>query len=358
LREIMVMGEIPGGRPTHVLIRGQYDQPGQQVSAGTPKSILPFPEHLPPNRLGLARWLIDPEHPLTARVVVNRFWQMCFGQGLVVTPEDFGSQGAQPSHPELLDWLAAWFIEQGWDVKRLIKLIVTSEAYRRDSSPTAEALEMDPHNTWLARGPRLRLMAEMIRDQALSAAGILSPKLGGPSVKPYQPAGVWKEVSGSTYQADKAEGRHRRSLYTYWKRTAPPPAMLTFDATTREDCVARRSATNTPLQALVLLNDPQFVEAARMLAQRMLVSHPGDPKAQIDFGMQCVLSRHPHPEEFVWLERIYQKRLHSSGATEPGQGVEAAGTLAWKDGLELDVLRALTAVSLAILNFDEAIVRR
>ena len=358
LREIMVMGEIPGGRPTHILIRGQYDQPGQQVSAGTPKSILPFPEHLPPNRLGLARWLIDPEHPLTARVVVNRFWQMCFGQGLVVTPEDFGSQGAQPSHPELLDWLAAWFIEQGWDVKRLMKLIVTSEAYRRDSSPTAEALEMDPHNTWLARGPRLRLMAEMIRDQALSAAGILSPKLGGPSVKPYQPAGVWKEVSGSTYQADKAEGRHRRSLYTYWKRTAPPPAMLTFDATTREDCVARRSATNTPLQALVLLNDPQFVEAARMLAQRMLESHPGDSKAQIDFGMQCVLSRHPHPEEFVWLERIYQKRLHSSGATEPGQGVEAAGTLAWKDGLELDVLRALTAVSLAILNFDEAIVRR
>ena len=274
----------------------------------------------------------------------------------MVTSEDFGSQGAQPSHPELLDWLAASFMDTGWDVKRLLKLMVTSQAYRRDSAPTTEMTDRDPKNLWLARGPRLRLMAEMLRDQALSAAGILSTKLGGPSVKPYQPAGVWKEVSGATYQADKGEGLHRRSLYTYWKRTAPPPAMLTFDATTREDCVARRSTTNTPLQALVLLNDPQFVEAARMLAQRMLVAFPEDLGAQLTFGVQCVLGRPPHPEEVQWLERIYQERLDSE--QDPDESLESVGTLAWKEGLDRNSLKALSAVSLAILNFDEAIVRR
>ena len=356
LREIMVMGEIPGGRQTHVLIRGQYDQPGERVSAGTPDSILPFPEDWPANRLGLARWLVDRDHPLTSRVVVNRFWQMLFGRGLVVTSEDFGSQGAQPSHPELLDWLAASFMDTGWDVKRLLKLMVTSQAYRRDSAPTTEMTDRDPKNLWLARGPHLRLMAEMLRDQALSAAGILSTKLGGPSVKPYQPAGVWKEVSGATYQADKGEGLHRRSLYTYWKRTAPPPAMLTFDATTREDCVARRSTTNTPLQALVLLNDPQFVEAARMLAQRMLVAFPEDLSAQLTFGVQCVLGRPPYHEEVQWLERIYQERLDSGQDTD--ESLESVGTLAWNEGLDRNSLKALSAVSLAILNFDEAIVRR
>ena len=344
LREIMVMGEIPGGRQTHVLIRGQYDQPGERVSAGTPDSILPFPEDWPANRLGLARWLVDRDHPLTSRVVVNRFWQMLFGRGLVVTSEDFGSQGAQPSHPELLDWLAASFMDTGWDVKRLLKLMVTSQAYRRDSAPTTEMTDRDPKNLWLARGPHLRLMAEMLRDQALSAAGILSTKLGGPSVKPYQPAGVWKEVSGATYQADKGEGLHRRSLYTYWKRTAPPPAMLTFDATTREDCVARRITTNTPLQALVLLNDPQFVEAARMLAQRMLVAFPEDLSAQLTFGVQCVLGRPPHPEEVQWLERIYQERLDSGQDTD--ESLESVGTLAWKEGLDRNSLKALSAVPL------------
>lgn len=361
LREIMAMGDIKGGRKTYILRRGQYDLPAEEVSAGTPDRILPFDPSWPANRLGLAKWLIDRKHPLTSRVVVNRFWQMFFGKGLVETSEDFGSQGAQPSHRELLDWLAGWYMDNGWNTKALLKLIVTSHTYRKDSVPTHEMMQKDPENRLLARGPKQRLMAEILRDQALSAAGILSPKLGGPSVKPYQPAGVWKEVSGATYTPDKGEGLHRRSLYTYWKRTAPPPAMLTFDATSREDCIARRVPTNTPLQALVLLNDPQFIEAARMLAQRMVQEGGESLIDQIVYGFRQVITRPPNAPELELLKTIYTERFDSLAGVDFSKedaSIEQMGELKWEKDLDLRNLSALTAVSLAILNFDEAIVRR
>ena len=361
--EIMAMGDIKGGRKTFVLKRGQYDLPAEEVQPGTPERILPFNPSWPKNRLGFAKWLTSTDNPLTSRVVVNRFWQMFFGKGIVETAEDFGSQGAQPTHRELLDWLAAWYMENGWDTKALCRLIATSHTYRKESIPTEEMQALDPENKWLARGPKQRLMAEMIRDQALSAAGILSPKLGGQSVKPYQPAGVWKEVSGATYQPSKGEGLHRRSLYTFLKRTAPPPAMLTFDATSREDCIARRVPTNTPLQALVLLNDPQFIEAARMLAQRMLLEGGDSLSDQISFGFRSVLTREPGKRELDVLNSIYAERfksLNKSSSTDAEKSgtIESVGELKWKEGLDRRQLQSLTAVSLAILNVDEAIVRR
>ncbi len=261
--EIMVMKELPRERPTYLLKRGSYEAPANRVERGTPASLPPFPADSPRNRLGLARWLTDPAHPLLARVAVNRWWQALFGRGLVSTPEDFGSQGQLPSHPELLDWLSRTFIDGGWDVKRLMRLIVTSATYRQSSDASPELLAIDPENILLARGPRFRLAAEMLRDNAVSAGGLLVEKIGGPPVKPYQPEGLWEEKSGLAYDRDRGPGSHRRSLYTFWKRTSPPPAMLTFDATTREFCAVKRQATATPLQALVLLNDPQYVEAAR-----------------------------------------------------------------------------------------------
>ena len=225
---------------------------------------------LPNNRLGFARWLVDPSNPLTARVAVNRQWQMLFGQGLVRTTEDFGSQGDRPSHPELLDWLATEFIRRGWDVKSLDRLIVTSATYRQSSNATRQQIERDPENRLLARGPRKRLSAEMIRDQALAASGLLVERIGGPSVRPYQPSGLWQDLNGQTYKADSGPGLFRRSLYTFWKRTVAPPAMVAFDASTRETCTVRETRTNTPLQALDLLNDVTYLEASRKLAERVL----------------------------------------------------------------------------------------
>ena len=272
----MTMAVADSIRPTHVLYRGQYDQALEAVDAGMPDWLPPFPSNS--GRLELARWLFEPEHPLTARVAVNRFWQMLFGQGLVRTPADFGARGALPSHPELLDWLSVTFMESGYDVKALLKTIVMSRTYRQTSHADPELHARDPDNQLLARGPRFRLQAEFIRDQALAVSGLLVRRLGGPSVRPYQPPGLWKEVShygstpatAQTYVQDRGEKLFRRSLYTYWKRTAPPPAMMVFDAPTREVCTIQRENTNTPLQALVLLNDPQFVEASRALAARVL----------------------------------------------------------------------------------------
>ncbi|MFM8288199.1 MAG: DUF1553 domain-containing protein, partial [Planctomycetaceae bacterium] len=271
VRELMVMHELPTRRATHVLFRGAYDQPREAVEPQTPEGILGFPAEFPRNRAGLAAWLTDPRNPLTARVVVNRIWRQHFGRGLVATAEDFGNQGALPTHPELLDWLAVWLRTNDWDLKGLMRLIVTSQAYRQSSRATADALQADPDNTWFTRGPRHRLSAEQIRDSALAAAGLLSGRLGGTSSRPYQPAGLWEEAgTGKSYQPDKGEGLYRRSLYTFWRRTAPPPTMLTFDATSREICTAKRETTATPLQSLVLLTAPQFVEAARVLAKRVL----------------------------------------------------------------------------------------
>ena len=267
-----VMHERAEPAMAYLLHRGEYDKRRDPVKPGTPGALPPMPADLPRNRLGLARWLVRPEHPLTARVVVNRFWQEVFGNGLVRTAGDFGVTGELPSHPELLDWLAVEFRESGWDVKRLFRMMVESSTYRQSAATTPEKREKDPHNRLLSRGPRFRMDGEMIRDAALSCGGHLAGTLGGPSVKPYQPEGVWEAVAmpeSNThfYQPDHGDRLYRRSLYTFWKRSAPPAALDVFNAPTRETCTIRRERTNTPLQALVTLNDPQFVEAARALAQ-------------------------------------------------------------------------------------------
>jgi hypothetical protein len=271
----------------HVLNRGVYSDKGEKVGPGTPAVLPPMPADAPKNRLGLARWLNDPANPLPARVTMNRAWYYFFGTGIVESNDDFGIMGARPSHPKLLDWLAAEFIDSKWDHRHMIKLMVTSETYRQSGKVTPEKLEKDPSNKLLARGPRIRLDAEPIRDLALAASGLLSPKVGGPPVKPYQPEGIWEAVAmpqSNTrhYKQDSGEALYRRSLYTMWKRTAAPATMEIFNAPTREVFCVRRDRTNTPLQALALMNDPQFVEASRELAARAIRSSP-DPAERIDF---------------------------------------------------------------------------
>ena len=273
LPTVMVMAESAKPRDTFLLKRGAYDAPGEKLTPGVPDSLPAMKPGTPNNRLGLAQWLTDRSNPLTARVAVNRYWQSYFGTGLVKTSEDFGSQGEWPMHPELLDWLAVEFMDSGWDMKAMQKLIVMSAVYRQDSKITAEALQSDPENRMLARGPRFRLPAEMIRDQALAASGLLVETIGGPPVKPYQPAGLWQELSGGKgYIPDTGEGLYRRSLYTYWKRTIAPPSMVIFDSPTRESCTVRTGRTNTPLQALNLMNDVTYLEAARKLAERIVTA--------------------------------------------------------------------------------------
>jgi hypothetical protein len=296
-----VMNEKPGPATAHILDRGEYDKPKEPVTADTPEALPPFPEDLPRNRLGLAEWLLRAEHPLTARVTVNRFWQEIFGTGLVRTAGDFGITGELPSHPELLDWLAVDFREHGWDVKRLFRQLVTSAAYRQSAVTTPEKLAADRDNRLISRGPRYRMDAEMIRDQALASSGLLVRKLGGPSVKPYQPDGVWAAVAmpesnTKKYVPGTGDELYRRSLYWFWKRSAPPASLDIFNAPSREVCVVRRDRTNTPLQALVTLNDPQFVEAARVLADEAL-AHSSDDAVRLDFVVRRILSRPLEPDE-------------------------------------------------------------
>jgi len=301
LPTVMVMLDQPGIRKTHLLKRGAYDAPGEEVRPGVLAALPSLPADSTPNRLTLARWLVSRDHPLTARVTVNRLWQMLFGTGLVKTVEDFGSQGEWPVHPELLDWLAVEFMESGWDVKKLLKTIVASETYRQAARGAPELAQRDPENRLLARGPRARLAPEMIRDQALAASGLLVEKFGGPSVKPPQPPGLWQELAGGAgYKSDEGDGRYRRSVYTYWRRTIQPPSMITFDSPTRETCSVRETRTNTPLQALNLMNDEAYVEAAKRLAGRM--SESSDPVAR---GYELVLSRAPSPEERTVLEKAW-----------------------------------------------------
>jgi len=345
---VMVMREVPNIRETHVLIRGAYDRPGEKVSAGVPAVLPPLPEGAPVNRLGLAKWLVDPGNPLTARVAVNRYWQMLFGTGIVKTVEDFGSQGDAPSHPELLDWLATEYVRNGWDTKALLKTIVTSATYQQSSRVTPELLARDPENRLLARGPRVRLAADVVRDQALSASGLLVEKIGGPSVKPYQPPGLWKELAGGKdYEPDKGEGLHRRSLYTFWKRTSPPPMMVNFDAANRETCVVRELRTDTPLQSLDLMNDPIFVEAARALAGRMIRESGDDPGNRIAHGFELVLARRPRPQETEVLLDSYRHYL------DRYQGDAAAATQYAGD----PAMAAYTAIASVILNLDEAVTK-
>jgi hypothetical protein len=357
--EIMVMKELPEPRPTFVLRRGAYDAPTDPVSRDTPAVLLPFARDWPRNRLGLARWVTDRKQPLTARVIVNRWWQSIFGRGIVATPEDFGSQGQLPSHPELLDWLARGFVDSGWNVKRIWRQIVTSATYRQASEASPELLARDPDNMLLGRGPRFRLPAEMIRDHALAASGLLVGNLGGPPVKPYQPAGLWEEKSNLTYTRDQGAGSHRRSLYTFWKRTSPPPAMLTFDATTREVCAVKRLPTATPLQALVLLNDPQYVEAARALAQR--ATHEGGSTLadRATFIVRTLCGRRPSDRELLALEALYREQYDEfcSGPSD-AQKFLAIGDAPRDASIDPAECAALTMLCQAVMNYDETVMKR
>ncbi len=364
--EVMVMNAAEKPRETFILRRGQYDQPTEKVEPGTPLCLPPLADDAPANRLGLAQWLVQPGHPLTARVAVNRLWQMLFGRGIVSTASDFGSQGAWPTHPELLDWLAVDFVESGWDVKAALKQIVMSATYRQSSRVTPALLERDPQNTLLARGPRFRLEAELVRDLALSASGLLSPRIGGASVRPYQPFGLWKEIShfGSTpataqvFVQDHGEKLYRRSMYTFWKRTVPPPAMVAFDAPNREVCTVSRSVTNTPLQALVLLNDPQFVEASRALAQRVLTADLADNAERIRYAFELVLARPPDAAELEVIQRALAREL-AAFLREPDAASAYVRVGESDRDRELTPAEhaAWTTIANMILNLSEAITR-
>jgi hypothetical protein len=361
---VMVMQEMDKPRDTFLLARGQYDQPGEKVTPGTPACLPPMPKDAPVNRLGLALWLVDPSHPLTARVAVNHFWQMFFGTGLVRTAENFGTQGERPSHPELLDWLATEFVRTGWDVKRMQKLIVTSATYRQSSRVTPDLLAKDPENRLLARGPRFRLPAEFIRDQALNLSGLLVEKVGGPSVKPYQPAGLWEEISfkgGFTaqfYEQDHGDALYRRSMYTFWKRTCPPPALQTFDAPSREFCVVNRGATNTPLQALVLMNDPTYVEASRKFAERLMTEGGSTPRDRLRYAYRLALCRLPRAAERDVLLDIYDKQLaRFQKDPDAAKKLLSVGESKRSEKLDAAELAAWTTVAGVITNLDETITK-
>lgn len=362
----LIMKERSDPKPAYLLKRGQYDQPDKDRGAmkrSVPSFLPPLPESAPVNRLGFAQWLVTDQNPLMARVTVNRFWQQLMGSGIVATADDFGSQGTQPTHPELLDWLAVDFRENGWDVKRLVKQIVTTKTYQQDSTVSESAFKQDPKNLWLARGPRYRLDAEALRDQALAVSGLLVQKLGGPGVKPPQPAGLWKSVgyvgsNTSTFKADVGREKiHRRSIYTFWKRTSPPPQMSVFDAPTREECVVSRERTNNPLQALLLLNDPQYFEAARHLAERVLKENSAEePSIRAKRMFYFATLRKATDEETNVLKLVYEqqlsvfqkdaaaaKQLLTVGAFDPPTDVDLAELAAW------------TMAANVVLNLDELI---
>ncbi len=388
---VMVMHELERPRETYLLRRGRYNLPDKSerlwpnvpraldwemgggpgpaaVSGSRTAAVATRPSAAgdcrpndgPPtrfrNRLDLARWLVDPRHPLTARVAVNRVWQQFFGRGLVETSDNFGSQGTPPSHPELLDWLASELISHGWAIEHIQRLIVSSATYRQSSSASPEAMAGDPHNRWLARGPRRRLTAFELRDQALAVSGLLVEKVGGPSVKPYMPPKIWSSISNNKYRQDKGENLFRRSLYTYWRRTIPPPTMVNFNAAAREVCVVRNEITNTPLQALTLLNNRTFVEAARNLAQRMLTAGGESPVEQIEWGMRRVLARPPTPDERgVLLAAFEVFRAEYQADAAAAKQLLAIGESPRPSSLPLANHAAMTMTASLILNLDEAI---
>jgi hypothetical protein len=360
----LVMQDMPKRRDVYVLIRGAYDRKGEKVLPGVPAAIGPaLPADAPLNRLALARWIVDTRNPLTARVIVNRFWQHLFGTGIVKTAEDFGAQGEWPTHPELLDWLATEFERSGWNVKRMQRLLVTSATYRQSSRVSAALAQRDPENRLLARGPRFRMDAEMVRDTALAVSGLLNSKLGGKSVKPYQPPGLWEAIgySGSNtvhFVQDHGEDLYRRSLYTFWKRTSPPPSLTTFDAPSREECVVRRSRTNTPLQALVLMNDKQYVEAARHLAERMMREGGRTPAERITLGFRLATSRRPTTDEIRTFQTLYDAQIaafvqNSEAATK----LLAVGESPHDGTLNSRELAAWTMVANVMLNLDETVTK-
>lgn len=366
VRTTMVMAEMETPRETFVHLRGAYDQRGERVEPGVPASLPPLDDAARPDRLALARWLVSPGHPLTARVTVNRFWQQYFGTGLVKTAEDFGSQGEWPSHPELLDWLATEFISSGWDVKALQKRIVMSATYRQASRMSPESFERDPENRLLARGPRFRLKAEFIRDQALALAGLLGTEIGGKSVNPYQPGDLWGELSQRSDSANfsaqffvQSTGAdlYRRSLYTFWKRTSPPPQMATLDAPDREVCTVRRPSTNTPLQALVLMNDPTYIEASRKFAER-LMREDADDDARLHRAFRTATGRVAGERELdvlrpLWADQLARYRTRPEAA----QALVRVGEAPHDPALDLPALAAWTMLVSTLLNLDETLTK-
>jgi hypothetical protein len=358
LPRVMVMDELSKPRQAFVLVRGAYDKPGESVGPGTPAILPALPAQAPKNRLALARWLVDLAHPLTTRVTVNRFWQMFFGTGLVKTVEDFGVQGERPSHPELLDWLATELVASGWNVKQLQRLIVTSAAYRQSSKVTPQLLERDPGNRLLARGPRYRLPAWMIRDQALAAAGLLCSKMTGPSVKPYQPAGLWEEATfgQKSYKQDKGDSLYRRSLYTFWRRIVGPPEF--FDNTARQTCTVKVVRTNTPLQALTTLNDVTYVEAARALAQRVLET-AATPRERIQTAFRLVSARRPTAqEELVLIDALELLEADYRADPQAATKLLQVGEAARNPQLPAIDHAAYTALCSLLLNLDETLTKQ
>ncbi len=387
----MVMQEMPKPRDTFMLVRGQYDKKGDKVPGpATPAVFEAPPKGAPANRLGLAEWMVDPQNPLVSRVAVNRYWMTLFGQGLVRTPENFGTQGERPTHPELLDWLACEFMKpsvevwrcgsmdgsslpphphtstlpQPWDIKRMVRMMVTSATYRQSSAVSKQILEKDPENRLWAHAQRVRIPAEFVRDQALAVSGLLVPKLGGPSVKPYHPAGLWEEMafgggfSAQSYVQDHGDKLYRRSMYTFWKRTVPPPSLQTFDAPEREFCIVRRSVTNTPLQALVTMNDPTYMEAARKLAERILTEPPAGQRERVQFAYQLVLSRAATEPEMNVVLQILNRNLDRYRADKDGaMKILSVGESPRNPKLNVGELAAWTTVASMILNTDEALTR-
>ena len=359
----LVMEDRKEPRQAYVLERGQYTEKRAKVSSQIPEWIAPPVDEAPANRLGLAKWLTDPKHPLTARVTVNRIWQHYFGTGLVKTSEDFGVQGERPSHPELLDWLALDFINSGWNVKQFHKQIVMSATYRQSSRVSSNKLAADPENRLCSRGPRFRLDAEVIRDQALAISGLMVPTVGGRSVKPYQPEGLWAPVGfgGSNtakFVQDKGSKLYRRSMYTFWKRTSPPPSMSTFDAPDRETCQVRRARTNTPLQALVLMNDVQFVEAARKFAERVMRDGGKDVDARIIYAFRSATARTPSESEIANLRQFFQDYL-AEYLQQPEEAAKllSVGESKRDESLPAHELSAWTMVTHLLLNLDETVTK-
>ena len=364
--EIMVMQELPQNqkRKTFILSRGAYDAPTKtEVTAHTPEKLLEFNEkEYPANRLGLSKWLNNPKNPLTARVAVNRFWIMYFGRGIVKTQEDWGNQGDMPTHPELLDWLAIKFVESGWNVKALQKLIVMSSTYRQSSLPDKKHLELDPDNLLLSRGSAFRLSAEQIRDNILYASGLLVEKIGGPSVYPYQPAGLWEALATRNkvhYEQSHGDDLYRRGLYTVWKRSSPPPTLMTFDVPDKYFCTVRRQKTSTPLQSLVLMNDPQYMEAARVLGERMIKEGGKEPDKQIEFAYEALVGRYPRKEEIRLMKQYYYEELNDF-KKNPAKAMQILNVGEYKRDKNLNTveLAASSMIATTLINFEETVMKR
>jgi hypothetical protein len=352
-KELTVMKELPQPKRAYMLTRGEYDKRGEEVGPTTPAALSPFPKGAPKNRLGYAQWLTAPDHPLMARVTVNRLWQSLFGRGLVKTTEDFGSQGERPLYPELLDYLAMKFIQSGWDMKALVKEIVTSQVYRQNSFADTKTMTDDPDNQWLARGPRFRLPAEMIRDNALAAAGLIKLTLGGPPVHAYEMSEAFKPVTPSA-----GDTVYRRSLYSSWRRTSPPPAMVAFDAPRRAVCISRRERTDSPLQALILLNGVQYVEAARVLGEMLHLEAKGDVRKMIEYGFLRCLSRKPDGRELqISTQLYYEQQSYFEASPIEAEALLNTGNAPQNISIRMPEAAAATMLAQVLLNHDACVVK-